>query len=250
MWKQTQGKARTRKLKRKGNLAAPLVSNREVKESHAARVAEILSGSGTKNSKEKELVDLFLRFGTPRDKAVKRARSYLKKPLSVAAWPINKGIRERSSDQTPAPPELLFQQPNETQPEADFQLTEDQERRFSFARTRINQAGFRAEVLSRYGAVCLACGLSIPHLIEAAHVRDKRNDGSDDARNGLALCANHHLAFDLGLFGINPTTLAFEVRDIGPDLEDLRIQNSGLRDDESLPAPEALDWAYKRFRSQ
>lgn len=42
-----------------------------------------------------------------------------------------------------------------------------------------------------------------PVEIDAAHVVPRNRDGSDDIRNGIALCKRHHWAFDLGLFSIN-----------------------------------------------
>lgn len=68
---------------------------------------------------------------------------------------------------------------------------------------------FSRQVLPLYSYQCAVCGLA--HFngsrseAEAAHIVPRRLKGSDDARNGLALCRSHHWAFDQGLFGIRPT---------------------------------------------
>lgn len=50
---------------------------------------------------------------------------------------------------------------------------------------------------------CVICGLSIPQLLEAAHIKDFthcNNQEKYDLNNGITLCCNHHRAFDRGLF--------------------------------------------------
>jgi hypothetical protein len=50
------------------------------------------------------------------------------------------------------------------------------------------------------------CGFNFG-LIEAAHVYPVSAPGStDDSWNGLALCRNHHAAFDRHLIWVNPST--------------------------------------------
>ena len=71
----------------------------------------------------------------------------------------------------------------------------------SMART--GQSKFRFQVLQRYGANCAVSGIAVPEMLEAVHLRDVADGGSNDARNGLVLSAAHHRAFDAGLFAIN-----------------------------------------------
>ena len=76
------------------------------------------------------------------------------------------------------------------------------------ASVRIGRAAaFRHHVLKAYGNQCCLCSDSLmdlfgTHETEAAHIVPKRLHGSDDVRNGLALCRKHHWAYDRGLFGI------------------------------------------------
>jgi predicted restriction endonuclease len=63
---------------------------------------------------------------------------------------------------------------------------------------------FREVLLKEYDYACAICEMKfkVDNLYEAqaAHVVPKRRSGTDDPRNGLALCRAHHWAFDAGLF--------------------------------------------------
>jgi hypothetical protein len=84
------------------------------------------------------------------------------------------------------------------------------------------------KVFQRYGSACAVCGLDVYGLVQAAHIRAKRRNGSDDERNALPLCANHHLAFDKLLWAMEPGTLELRSRRGGPSLSDLGILKSDL----------------------
>jgi hypothetical protein len=66
---------------------------------------------------------------------------------------------------------------------------------------------FRHIVLGAYDFTCAVCETKfhLGNLIEAtaAHIVPKRKSGTDDPRNGLALCRTHHWAFDVGLFSLS-----------------------------------------------
>ena len=89
-------------------------------------------------------------------------------------------------------------------------------------KVRAGQQRFNFQVFKRYGPKCVMCGLAVKGLLDAAHIRPKLADGSDDPRNGLVLCANHHRAFDAGLFAIDPT-LEIQYLPDGPDRAALGI---------------------------
>ena len=72
------------------------------------------------------------------------------------------------------------------------------------AKTRKHQQAFRFNVLQQYGHKCAVCNIRLPQLLIAAHIRGKREKGSDDWRNGLPLCGTHHDAYDDHLFGFDP----------------------------------------------
>ncbi|PPI20182.1 restriction endonuclease [Rathayibacter sp. AY1B1] len=62
---------------------------------------------------------------------------------------------------------------------------------------------FSNRVRAAYGNRCAMCGLGL-NLIEGAHIVPVASPYSnDETRNGLALCANHHLAYDRALVSVD-----------------------------------------------
>jgi putative restriction endonuclease len=115
-------------------------------------------------------------------------------------------------------------------------------------RARPNQQRFAFHVLKRYGASCAVCGLAITQLLHAAHLRSKKDQGSDDARNGLPLCANHHLAFDSGLWSIESSTTQLVTKKAGPSLAELGISCSDLQHLPAQPHADALAHVWNAWK--
>jgi hypothetical protein len=109
------------------------------------------------------------------------------------------------------------------------------------------QQRFKFRVLQRYGARCALCGMDVPELLDAAHIRPRRKRGSDDPRNGLVLCALHHRALDAGLFGIRPDTLEILCRPSGPDASSLGIAYTTLDHLRAIPHADALGWLWRNW---
>ena len=92
-------------------------------------------------------------------------------------------------------------------PQSDPTLTEETVE-YTEHRRRARDAAFATVVKDAYDNTCAVCGSQrrspdgIPE-VEAAHIYPKREGGSDDPRNGLALCRLHHWAFDSGWFGLS-----------------------------------------------
>ncbi len=63
------------------------------------------------------------------------------------------------------------------------------------SRRRVRDSGFRERVLRAYSGACALCrlGMDFP---EAAHVVPHCVAADDSTANGLALCPNHHAAYD------------------------------------------------------
>lgn len=66
---------------------------------------------------------------------------------------------------------------------------------------------FRLQIVPLYHYSCALCGIKIllPSgitLVEAAHIHQFAQSKNDDITNGIALCRNHHWAFDQGLWSI------------------------------------------------
>lgn len=81
----------------------------------------------------------------------------------------------------------------------------------------VRDARFSRRVVEAYQGSCAMCGLDIG-LVQGAHIYPAAASGSqDEPWNGLALCANHHLAFDKHLIGVDPTS--WDIR-LHPDIEE------------------------------
>lgn len=71
----------------------------------------------------------------------------------------------------------------------------------------VRDSKFSGRVLDAYGRRCAMCGLGLG-LVQGAHIYPASAPGSkDETSNGIALCANHHLAFDRHLIAVRPATL-------------------------------------------
>ena len=71
----------------------------------------------------------------------------------------------------------------------------------------VRDSRFRGGVLDAYEGQCAMCGIGLG-LVQGAHIYPASAPGSvDTTSNGLALCANHHLAFDRHLLAVMPDTL-------------------------------------------
>lgn len=126
-------------------------------------------------------------------------------------------------------------------------------------RVRLHQRAFRERVLAAYRNQCAFCRLRHEELLDAAHIVPDREPGGEPVtRNGLALCALHHTAFDRYFIGLRPD-FTIEVR------EDLRRERDGPtlvhaiqglhgtrivlpRRLDDRPARELLELRHERFR--
>jgi putative restriction endonuclease len=87
---------------------------------------------------------------------------------------------------------------------------------------------FREIVIREYDFTCAVCEMKfrLNNLVEAtaAHIVPKRKKGTDDPRNGLALCHTHHWAFDAGIFSLSDGCEVI----LSPMVERAEKQNFGL----------------------
>ncbi|UNK47101.1 HNH endonuclease [Arthrobacter sulfonylureivorans] len=134
-----------------------------------------------------------------------------------------------------------------------FTITDDDgTATYSLRKNRPNQNRFAFQVFKRYGESCAVCNVSSSELVQAAHLISKKNKGTDDPRNGLPLCANHHLAFDKDLWTIDPDHNLHH-KTTGPSLDDLAINRRSLAHLPRHPHPDVLDtiwqhWTKKRTK--
>lgn len=114
-------------------------------------------------------------------------------------------------------------------------------------------SAFRRIVIREYNHMCAVCATKFQwgSLVEAtaAHIVPKHKDGTDDPRNGLALCRTHHWAFDAGIFALSND---YEIS-LSPIIQESVSQNFPLLEMEgktiSLPSndgirphPQAVRW--------
>lgn len=100
---------------------------------------------------------------------------------------------------------------------------------------------FRSKILDLYEETCAVCSeaLRAPSgvtEVDAAHVVPRSVLGSDDARNGLALCKRHHWAFDKGLFGVGD-----DRKIIVPNIVSALAENISLKQFNGRPIREATN---------
>jgi hypothetical protein len=72
--------------------------------------------------------------------------------------------------------------------------------------TSKREASFRKVLMREYDYTCAVCSLKFKfeNLFEAqaVHIVPKKENGTDDPRNGIAMCRTHHWAFDNGVFSL------------------------------------------------
>ncbi len=71
---------------------------------------------------------------------------------------------------------------------------------FRLVRQRTSQLNFRKKLLESQPVECAICGIREVQVLEAAHLIPHARGGRASHDNGRLLCANHHRAFDAGLY--------------------------------------------------
>lgn len=181
----------------------------------------------------------------------------------IAAWPVFV-IRDDPASlsfSVEVDDATYFKRPEEIGAGAAVNEGDNARRRYITAsvRVRLHQRAFRERVLDAYRRQCAFCRLRHEELLDAAHIiPDASPEGEPVVRNGLALCALHHAAFDRSFVGLRPDYI-IEVRaDIrrehdGPTLVHAIQALHGTRivlprSAPLRPDPELLDVRYEQFR--
>jgi putative restriction endonuclease len=139
-----------------------------------------------------------------------------------------------------------------------FRPTEpDEVKKWSVVQRRVRTELFQRTVRICYENLCALCGrgmltpANVPE-VEAAHIIPRGENGSNDVRNGLALCRSHHWAFDRLLWTVtedNEIAVPRKVRRIEQNAKLSGKAGRSLRlpDEEKLhPAPVATEHHRRR----
>ena len=110
---------------------------------------------------------------------------------------------------------------------------------------RPNQRAFRKMVLEAYNSTCLITGIKMDTVLEAAHIKPVKDNGSDLLLNGICMRADIHTLYDSNNLRIQPngTVLLSETAR-------QRENYDFLPNKIILPNfinPELLDWRMKYY---
>ena len=139
----------------------------------------------------------------------------------------------------------------------ELPVQEEGRTRSATVQVRVNQARFRAAVLTSYNATCCISGLQHHKLLIASHIVPWSEDTHNrlNPQNGLCLSALHDRAYDQGLITVMPD---YTVR-VAPTLQAqtpdpfmaeslLRFDGQSIRLPERFaPAPAFLERHARRF---
>ena len=115
-------------------------------------------------------------------------------------------------------------------------------------------AAFRQMVMDSYNGQCALCGHSFrfDHHVEteAAHIVPKAANGTDDPRNGIALCRSHHWAFDAGMWTVKPNgrvVVSKSALALPENAELKQYRGNRLKRGKFAPAQDALTYRFEKI---
>lgn len=139
----------------------------------------------------------------------------------------------------------------------EMPVLEEGRTRSATVQVRVNQARFRAAVLTSYNATCCISGLQNDKLLIASHIVPWSEDTHNrlNPQNGLCMSALHDRAYDQGLITVMPdytvrvaTALQSSARDPFMTESLLRFDGQSIRLPERFaPAPAFLERHARRF---
>ena len=126
----------------------------------------------------------------------------------------------------------------------------------------VRDAAFRKNLVSLYDHRCAFCHLRIvsfnsQNIVDGAHIKPFSKFRDNRYTNGLALCKNHHWAFDRGWFGIDeqyritiPHDRLMEESAIGcRSIRDFNGETIVLPEQQDFyPSQEALTWHRQAWK--
>jgi putative restriction endonuclease len=115
---------------------------------------------------------------------------------------------------------------------------------------RRGQAKFRNALLERFGSACVVTRCELKDLLEAAHISPYRGDKDNHASNGLLLRADIHTLFDLGLLGIDPSSLKISLHPNATGKGYDELEGRTLACKPGLLSTQALTLRWEQFQAK
>lgn len=110
--------------------------------------------------------------------------------------------------------------------EIRYDPTNTRERKTAEITVRPNQAKFRKMVLRNAESKCLITGESITEVIDACHVKEIHDGGTDDPKNGICLRKDLHTLFDRGKLRIKENGEIYVSEDLSTSKSYANLPNS------------------------
>lgn len=126
--------------------------------------------------------------------------------------------------------------------------------RWSLKRVAIRNAFFRKAIVQIYDYRCAFCGLKVSktvkqNIVDGSHIKPFSEFFDNKIHNGIALCKNHHWAFDRGWFAVDEQYKII----ITNNLEEVSPHTKPMKDfhgeklllpqtEQFFPGIEALQW--------
>ncbi|MFM7365366.1 MAG: HNH endonuclease [Cuspidothrix sp.] len=126
--------------------------------------------------------------------------------------------------------------------------------KYRLQKTIIRNAFFRKAVVSVYGCQCAFCGLIVnknlsQNIVDGAHIKPFSQFYDSRIHNGIALCKNHHWAFDRGWFAVDEKykiIVSKELEEVSPHakpIKDFHGEKLILpKTEKYFPDIKALEW--------
>jgi putative restriction endonuclease len=126
--------------------------------------------------------------------------------------------------------------------------------KWSLKKTLIRNAFFRKAVVSVYDCQCAFCGLKVTktgnqNIVDGAHIKPFSAFYDSRIHNGIALCKNHHWAFDRGWFAVDDKykiIVSKELEEVSPHARTITEFHGEIlilpKVEKYFPDIEALQW--------
>jgi len=133
----------------------------------------------------------------------------------------------------------------EQKDETDVLFDDTRQRKKTLSSNRNNnQPKFNFDVFKYYQNQCAVCDIN--YFLEAAHIIPVKNRGTDNKKNGIILCKNHHKAFDDIFFRINYQNYNIEI--LRENKVSLKILRDNINHLTNKPGNIFLEWRYKNYK--